>query len=120
MAKILAADDDHGMQEFYKGLFVDAGFEVETAADGASAMEKCLDFKPDLLVLDVDMPAGGGERVFNLTRLILQLGVPVIFVTGLPERVQLTALAHQVVSIFQKPVNAGALLAEARRLTARK
>ncbi len=117
--KILAADDDPGMLEFYKALFSDAGFEVETAEDGVSAMEKCLDFKPDLLVLDVDMPAGGGERVFNVARRLLQLGIPVVFVTGLPEQVQLAALTHQAVSVFQKPVTAEALLAEVRRLLKR-
>ncbi|MCM2268251.1 MAG: response regulator [Elusimicrobiales bacterium] len=119
MLKILAADDDPAILEFYVSLFTDGGFEVQTAPDGASAMEKCLDFKPDLLVLDVDMPGGGGGRVFNLSRKILQLGLPVIFVTGLPEQVQHTALSEQKVSIFQKPVKGEALLAEARRLTSK-
>ena len=39
MIKILAADDDQGMLEFYKALFSEAGFEVATAPDGAAAME---------------------------------------------------------------------------------
>jgi len=116
MIKILAADDDQGMLEFYKALFSEAGFEVATAPDGAAAMERCLSFKPDLLVLDVDMPGGGGERTFVLARKILQLGVPVIFVTGLPERVQNFALFEEKVCILQKPVAAAALLAEVRRL----
>lgn len=116
MAKILAADDDPGMLEFYNALLTEAGFEVATAPDGASVMTKCLDFRPDLLVLDVDMPAGGGERAFVLARKILQLGLPVIFVTGLPERVQNFALFEEQVSIFQKPVSADALLAEIGRL----
>lgn len=116
MAKILAADDDPGMLEFYKALLTEAGFETVTAPDGAAVMDKCLDFKPDLLVLDVDMPSGGGERAFVLVRKILQLGLPVVFVTGLPERVQNFALFEEHVSIFQKPVRADALLAEIRRL----
>lgn len=116
MKKILAADDDKGMREFYRALLTEAGFEVETAEDGAAVMAKYLDFKPDLLLLDVDMPGGGGERPFVLARKILQTGVPVVFVTGLPERVQRFALSEEKVSIFRKPVDAEGLLAEIRRL----
>lgn len=62
------------------------------------------------------MPAGGGTRVFTAIRKLLQLGVPVIFVTGMPEKVQDFSLTEQKVSIFQKPVDGEALLAEVRRL----
>ena len=116
MKKILAADDDLTLLEFYKALFSDAGFEIETATDSAMAVQKYMDTKPDLLVLDVDMPAGGGKRVFSAIRRLLQLGVPVIFVTGMPEKVQDLPLTEQKVSIFQKPVDGEALLAEVRRL----
>lgn len=116
MKKILAADDDLTLLEFYKALFSEAGFEIDTATDSAMAVQKYMDTKPDLLVLDVDMPAGGGKRAFTALRKLLQLGVPVIFVTGMPEKVQDFSLTEQKVSIFQKPVDGEALLAEVRRL----
>ena len=116
MAKILAADDDQAMVAYYTALFSEAGLEIDTAEDGASALDKCLDFKPDLLILDVDMPNSDGVRVFTIIRRILQLRKPVIFVTGLPERVQGLALTYQLVSVFSKPVNGEALLGEVRRL----
>lgn len=118
MAKILAADDDQIIVAYYETLFSEAGWEVETAEDGASALDKCLYFDPDLLVLDVDMPNGGGELVFSVIRRILQLGKPVIFVTGLPERVRGLPLTYRGVSVFPKPVNGATLLAEAKRLLA--
>lgn len=116
MVKILAADDDQLMTAYYTALFSEAGMEISTAEDGASALDKCLHFNPDLLILDVDMPNGGGPHVFTVIRRILQLGKPVIFVTGLPERVQKLPLTYQLVSIFEKPVNGDALLGEVRRL----
>jgi len=116
MAKILAADDDPAMLEYYKALFSEEGLEIETAVDGASALDKYLDTHPDLLILDVDMPNGGGERVFSVIRRILQLGKPVIFVTGLPEKVQGMALTYRWVSIFQKPAKGDELLGEVKRL----
>ena len=118
MAMILAADDDPALIEYYKALFSEAGLEIETANDGASALDKYLEVHPDLLVLDVDMPNGGGERLFSIIRRILQLGRPVIFVTGLPEKVQGLALTYQWVSIFQKPVKGEELLSEVKRLLA--
>ena len=118
MPTILAADDDQAMITYYEALFFEAGFKIETALDGVSALDKCLDVHPDLLILDVDMPNGGGARLFNTIRRILQLGKPVIFVTGLPEKVQGLALTYQLVSIFQKPVKGEALLGEVRRLLA--
>ncbi|OIO05105.1 MAG: hypothetical protein AUJ51_00420 [Elusimicrobia bacterium CG1_02_56_21] len=118
MPKILAADDDQIIVSYYETLFSGAGWEVKTAEDGASALDKCLDFNPDLLVLDVDMPCGGGALVFSVIRRILQLGKPIIFVTGLPERVRGLALTYKGVSVFPKPVKGEMLLAEAKRLLA--
>ena len=116
MIKILAADDDQAMVAYYTALFSEAGLEINTAEDGASALDKCRDFKPDLLILDVDMPNGGGAHVFTVIRRILQLGKPIIFVTGLPESVRGLALTYQLVSVFGKPVNGEVLLDEVRRL----
>lgn len=116
MPKILAADDDDIIVDYYETLFSEAGWEVETAVDGTSALDKYVDFQPDLLVLDVDMPGGGGELVFGVIRRILQLGKPIIFVTGLPERVKGLPLTYQGVSVLPKPVNGERLLTEAKRL----
>jgi len=118
MPKILAADDDQLMVAYYTALFSEAGMEIETAEDGLTALDKCLSFKPDLLLLDVDMPYYSGERVFTVIRRILQLGKPVIFVTGLPEKVQTLALTYERVSVFGKPVVGEALLGEVKRMLA--
>lgn len=111
MRKILALDDDNLMTEFYAALFSGAGYDVRTAPDAAAGIDVYYDFKPDLIVLDADMPSGGGEKVFNLARMVLGSGIPVVFVTGLPERVAAFALTQVKVRIFEKPVKSGELLA---------
>jgi len=116
MKKILAADAAPGLLEFYKALFSEAGFEVETAPDGAIALDKYLHFKPDLLVLDVELPEIAGERFFWLVRKRLQAGLPAVFVTALPEKVRKSVLAEEKVSVLRKPVKGGELLAEVNRL----
>lgn len=120
MKKILAADDDYGMRALYAELFSDAGYEVQTAADGAAALELFKAMDPDLLVLDVDMPSEGGDKVFDVTRGLLKTGKPVIFVTGHPEKVLDRAFFHTRVVVMQKPVAPEKLLAEAERLTGGK
>lgn len=116
MARILAVDDDASMEAYYLALFSEAGFEVKTAPDAAAAMDLYYDFKPDLIVLDAEMPAGGGERVFGIARTVLGSEVPVIFVTGLPERVIAFALTQTKVRVFSKPVKSEELLAAVTEL----
>lgn len=116
MSRILAVDDEKLMTELYEALFSEAGYEVKTAPDAAAAMELFYDFKPDLLVLDAEMPGGGGERVFGITRKLLGSGVPVVFVTGLPERVVDFALTQSRVRVFKKPVAPAELLSAVEEL----
>lgn len=115
MAKILAVDDDLYILELYKEIFTKAGFEVQTAEDAVAAVTRYQEFKPDLLVLDVDMPAGGGQKVFDRLRNLFQVATPIIFSTGMPENVaSLAKLAN--VAVLKKPVNPELLVSEARRL----
>ena len=110
MKRILAVDDDNTMTEYYKALLEEAGYQVRTAEDATSAVMVFRDFNPDLIILDVEMPSGGGERVFEITREICKGGFPVIFVTGLPDRVEKLVLKFPNVGIMQKPVKSKELL----------
>jgi len=60
----------------------------------------------------------GGGRIFNLIRRILQLGKPVIFITGFPEKARGLAATYRWVSVLQKPVGGDMLLEHAKRLLA--
>ncbi|MDO8806601.1 MAG: response regulator [Elusimicrobiota bacterium] len=116
LARILAVDDESVMTDFYTELLSDAGYEVKTAPDATAAMELYYDFKPDLIVLDAEMPGGGGERVFRIARTVLGSEVPVIFVTGLPERVMDFALTHSNVRVYKKTVKNEELLAAIKEM----
>ena len=60
MARILEVDDDSAMAAYYSALFGEAGHDVRTAPDVPSGMDLYYDFHPELLVLDAEMPGGGG------------------------------------------------------------
>ena len=115
MSKILAVDDDLFILELYKTMLTEAGYEMETAEDAMSAVTKFQEFKPDLLILDVEMPAGGGEKVFDRLRNLFMVTIPIIFSTGIPESVECYA-GRDNVTILKKPVNKETLLNEIKRL----
>ena len=115
MAKILAVDDDLVMLELYKEIFTKAGFETHTAEDASGAMVKFHELKPDLMILDVDMPAGGGKKVFERLRNTLLTSTPIIFSTGSPESVANLARNFNVI-VLKKPVNPEMLIGAAKKL----
>jgi DNA-binding response OmpR family regulator len=107
--KILAVDDDRTMLELYKASFQEAGYIVQTTEDTTGAIIKYHEFKPDLLVLDVDIPGGGGVKVYEKVRDILEKGTAVIFVTGYSEKVKFLEKNPRVL-IMEKPLDIPLLL----------
>jgi CheY-like chemotaxis protein len=61
--KILLADDSVTAQNMGRKILVDAGYEVIAVTNGSAALKKIVELKPDLVILDVYMPAGGGLEV---------------------------------------------------------
>jgi len=116
MHKILAVEDNPAILDFYRDFFTDAGFEVKTAEDAFSAINLYKEFKPDLVILDLGIPAGGGMMVFDTLRTRLQSPTPVIFSTGKPE--QLPPNLHHLyhVAVVTKPVDPEVLMAEVKKL----
>ncbi|OGR53515.1 MAG: hypothetical protein A2049_01975 [Elusimicrobia bacterium GWA2_62_23] len=110
MKRILAVDDDPAMVGYYKTLLPEAGYEVMAAMDATAALILFREFRPDLLVLDMQLPAGGGGQVFDIAR-GAGTGVPVIFVTGLPGKAAEFMTSHAGVRVFAKPVDSNLLLA---------
>lgn len=114
--KILAVDDDPATLEFYKALLSEAGYQVETAAEATAAIMLHKRSPADLLILDFAMPSGGGGQVFDVVRGLVQKGIPVVFVTGLPEKVSSLVSSRSNVLVFSKPVDCAALLKGISRL----
>lgn len=114
MKKIIAVDDDKATTDYYAALFSEAGYEVLTAGDTTAAMILFRETGADLLVLDVEMPSGGGVRAFEIVREIMERGVPVIFVTGMPEKVAELPKRYKQVRVLRKPAASEVLLAAVR------
>src|SRR6266699_1012268 len=111
--KILVIEDDPvALADLQARLEAD-GYVVARAADAASAMTVVNRARPDLILLDLGLPAGDGFLVLERLRKIESLAaIPVLVVTGRsdPEtRKRVEALG--VPPVLVKPVQTEALLA---------
>ena len=83
--RILLVDDDHQNSEFLRKFLEVEGYEVTYAENGRKGWEAFSAAKPDLVLLDVNMPVMNG---FELARLIRErdLGVLIFFLTDRTEK----------------------------------
>ena len=58
--KILIIDDEGELNEIISMRLTKAGYEVDTATDGPSGIEKAKSFLPDTILLDINMPGMDG------------------------------------------------------------
>ena len=61
--KIFIADDESGFVSTLKSRLEFEGFEVTTAPDGKSTLERIPEEEPDLILLDIMMPEMNGYQV---------------------------------------------------------
>ncbi|QSB16451.1 response regulator [Natronosporangium hydrolyticum] len=83
MSRILVVDDDPGIVQLISFRLTRSGFEVDTAADGESALGRIRDTPPDLVLLDILMPGLSGLDVLAEIRASEQTAqLPVIMLTA--------------------------------------
>lgn len=80
IGKILIVDDDENICEVIKMYVESAGYEVQVANDGKSAETVFLDYKPDLILLDIMLPNIDGIDVLKWIRKDYE--TPVIMLTA--------------------------------------
>lgn len=81
--RILVADDDKDLVMALSIRLRAAGYDVISAHDGEEAYDLAVQNKPDLIILDVRMPAGGGfSSIDRLKHSLTTRNIPVIFLTA--------------------------------------
>ena len=63
--KVLIVDDDEIFKELIRHGLEHEGYITETASDGEEALEKVATFKPEIMLLDVNMPKKTGFEVLK-------------------------------------------------------
>ncbi len=68
--KVLIVDDSQEISSIVKMILEDEGFEIRSATDGEEGLRIFVEFQPDLIITDIQMPGENGiEFVRNIRRL---------------------------------------------------
>jgi DNA-binding response OmpR family regulator len=112
MPTVLIAEADADLRAIYQRFFSYHSWQVQTAGGGLECLAKLRQLPPDLLVLDWELPWGGGEGVLTLMRENPRLRrVPVLLTSVLTSPQALSGLVTPpVVQALQKPFPLRALL----------
>ncbi len=104
---ILVADDDAIARTIAAATLQDAGFDVLEACDGVAALAAWAEHRPDLLLVDVDMPGLDGFAVCTRIRALPGgKDVPIIIVTSFEDRASIDrAFEVGATDFVAKPVN---------------
>ena len=116
MSKILVVEDDRKIALAVAVRLKAHGYDVITAFDAMAGVEMAIKHLPDLVILDISLPAGSGfdvaERIQNLAATV---GTPMIFMTASRKPEFLTRAAELgAVAFIEKPFNDGELIADVR------
>lgn len=119
--RILFADDSMTAQNMGKKILSEAGYEVVAVSNGAAAVKKIAEQKPDIIILDVYMPGYSGLEVCEKVRSSIDtLKTPVLLTVGKMEPYK-PEDANRVKAdgVIIKPFEASDLLAIVKKLEER-
>ena len=103
--KILVIDDDQDIRRLLGVRLKAKGYEPVFAGDAISAVNQARHERPDLILLDLSLPAGDGYVVMERLKAMPALeGIPVIVVSARDPLVEQAHLADAGAdSFFRKP-----------------
>ena len=110
--KILIVDDEPQIVQLLNSRLRANQYEVFAAYDPIQGFKLAIEKQPDLIILDIRMPAGGGGRLFeNLKAHMKTSLIPVIFITAHPSKdIKDLTIAAGAAGFISKPVDPAELL----------
>jgi two-component system alkaline phosphatase synthesis response regulator PhoP len=109
-AKVLVIEDEPDVSKALRIRLKANGYDVVSASDSIEGVTLANKEKPDLIILDVMIPGGGGFAVAErLKQSVETWDIPMIFLTGIPGTEE---MAYKVGArfYFRKPYNPTELL----------
>lgn len=118
---ILVIDDDEGVRESLKDFLELQGYAVRMAEDGVQGVQFAIERPPNLIILDLEMPASHGDTVFRRLRMNEKtFNIPILFLTGLSDaevHLKLPTLPPDS-ALIKKPASLEKLLHHIRKFLA--
>src|ERR1700682_3444885 len=116
--KVLVVDDEVHIVELARLYLTREGYEVEGVGDGAQAMARFSQLKPDLVILDIMLPGSDGLTICKEIRKVSQ--VPIIMLTARDEVTdKVVGLEVGADDYLTKPFHPQELVARAKALLRR-
>ncbi len=103
--KILVVDDDRVGETLLRLSLQQQGFEVVSAGDGLQALEVIRQGRPDLVVLDIQMPRMSGFEFMNELKKVPGGGAIAVIMLTANDNMQDMFFAEGVKGYFVKPVD---------------
>jgi len=111
--RILIVEDEKAIAESLAYSMRKEGFEVQAVADGETALRTAEEFKPDLVILDILLPAISGLDVCRVLR--ARSTVPIVMLTAKAEEVdRVVGLEMGADDYITKPFSIRELIARVR------
>jgi DNA-binding response OmpR family regulator len=102
-AVVLIVEDDREMRSLLCDEFWSSGYQLREARDGEEAFLATLQTKPDLILTDLRMPAGGADYISRLRTVAPQC--PIVVMTAFSDsRTKAEVLKAGANAFFDKPV----------------
>jgi len=117
-ARVLVVDDDPLARRSLRAMLERSCYQVETATNGPEALQLLSSFRPELILLDIQMPDMDGLEVCRRIRAMSNSDLlPIIFLTA-DERPDIHTLAFQAKGddFLRKPVLSAELVVRIRSL----
>lgn len=111
--KVLVVDDEPQITRVLRHSLTAHRYDVRTAADGLSGLDTFHDWRPDLIITDLQMPEMGGLEFCREIRKISNLPIIVLSVRG-EEKTKVEALDAGADDYVTKPFGIDELLARVR------
>ncbi len=119
---VLVVDDEVPVRDYLHRVLTGAGFAVDTAVDGPSALDAITTRSPDVVLLDVQLPGINGFELCRLIRLNRATRLtPIILITGTADRAaRIEGLDAGADDFLTRPIDTLELLARVRSLARMK
>lgn len=116
MTRVLVVDDEPSVRQVVVDLMQSAGHEVDTAGDGAVALDLIRRWRPDAVLLDLMMPGFDGWRFLAEYRADTTCrGIPLAVLSAAPNALSAIQEAG-VQAVIPKPFEVNVLLETVERL----
>lgn len=111
--RILVIDDQPQIRRMMRTALTGAGYEIDDARSGEEGLEKVRTFRPDLVLLDINMPGMGGLAACRMIRADADIAVIMLTVRN-AEADKVEALDAGADDFVTKPFSTPELLARIR------